>query len=147
MFPCLDLRVKEEESISLPDNSVDAVILFAVLTCIRGNEEQIKLIHEIKRVLKPGGILYVNDFLLNEDKRNVMRYEKFQKKYGQYGIFELPDGIVCRHQEENWIRQLLAEFKELNYEHLSFRTMNGNNSNGFYYIGNKLQILKDYGKI
>lgn len=134
-FPDLDLRVKESEAIDLPDQSVDAVILFAVLTCIRDDEEQRRLIKEIRRMLKPGGILYVNDFLLNTDDHNVPRYEKYKDKYGIYGVFELPEGAVCRHHDEGWIKTLLAEFKEMEYQRLTFTTMNGNKSNGFYFIG------------
>lgn len=135
MFPYLDLRVKENDKIVLPDASVDAVILFAVLTCIQTNEEQEQLLSEIKRVLKPEGILYVNDFLLNTDERNLSRYEKFKKTYGLYGVFELPEGAVCRHHEEVWIKHLLRDFLELEYKHLTFTTMNGNKSNGFYFVG------------
>ena len=134
-FPYLDLRVKQDESIALPDKSVDAVILFAVLTCIRKNEDQIQLLREIKRVLKPHGILYVNDFLLNTDERNLSRYEQFEEIYGTYGVFELPEGAVCRHHDERWIKQLLGDFSELEYQHLTFTTMNGHKSNGFYFIG------------
>lgn len=134
-FPYLDLRVKEDAGIALPDASVDAVILFAVLTCIRTNEEQEQLISEIQRVLKPGGILYVNDFLLNTDDRNLSRYERFKEVYGIYGVFKLPEGAVCRHHDEAWIRQLLKDFSERRYEHLTFTTMNGHRSNGFYFIG------------
>ena len=134
-FPYLDLRIKEDTKIALPDASVDAVILFAVLTCIRTNEEQEQLISEIQRVLKPQGILYVNDFLLNTDERNLSRYEKFKETYGIYGVFELPEGAVCRHHDEIWIKQLLKDFSERKYEHLTFTTMNGHKSNGFYFIG------------
>ncbi|MFR1723170.1 class I SAM-dependent methyltransferase [Emergencia timonensis] len=134
-FPTLDLRVKEGEEIDLPDDGADAVILFAVLTCIRDDEEQRRLINEIQRVLKPGGILYVNDFLLNTDDHNLPRYEKYKDKYGVYGVFELPEGAVCRHHDERWIKVLLADFRELEYQHLTFTTMNGNKSNGFYFIG------------
>lgn len=76
-FPYLDLRTKETDSIDLPSQEVDAVILFAVLTCIPNNSEQEKLIQEINRVLKPNGILYINDFLLNDDERNKILYAKF----------------------------------------------------------------------
>lgn len=135
-FPYLDLRVKKEaDKIDLPDASVDAVILFAVLTCIRMNEEQEQLLSEIKRVLKPNGILYVNDFLLNTDERNLSRYEKFKEIYGVYGVFELPEGAICRHHAEAWIKQLLIDFCELEYSRLTFTTMNGHKSNGFYFIG------------
>ena len=137
-FPYLDLRVKNDAKIDLRDASVDAVILFAVLTCIRMNEEQEQLLSEIKRVLKPQGILYVNDFLLNTDARNLSRYEKFKEVYGVYGVFELPEGAVCRHHDEAWIEDLLKDFSQLEYKHLTFTTMNGHQSNGFYFIGNLL---------
>lgn len=134
-FPYLDLRVKETDRIDFPDQSIDAVILFAVLTCIRTNEEQEQLIAEIKRILKPNGILYINDFLLNTDERNLARYEMFKDIYHTYGVFQLPEGAVCRHHNEEWIKQLLKDFKALEYKHLTFVTMNGNQSNGFYFIG------------
>lgn len=137
-FPYLDLRIKEDDKIVLPDASVDAVILFAVLTCIRTNEEQEQLVSEIKRVLKPQGILYVNDFLLNTDERNLSRYEQFRDIYGVYGVFELPEGAVCRHHDVAWIRQLLKDFAELEYSHVTRTIMNGHKSNGFYFLGEKL---------
>ena len=134
-FPYLDLRIKDTDKIALPDECIDAVILFAVLTCIRTDEEQQPLLKEIKRVLKPQGILYVNDFLLNSDERNVARYKKYEKQYGTYGVFELPEGAVCRHHDEEWIRKLLGDFEVIEYDHLTFTTMNGHKSNGFYFIG------------
>ena len=134
-FPYLDLRVKKTSEIDLPDHSVDAVILFAVLTCIIDNREQYSLIAEIRRVLKPGGILYINDFLLNTDERNLARYETYKDKYQTYGVFELPEGAVCRHHSEAWMKELLRPFDEYRFVHLTFTTMNGNTSNGFYFIG------------
>ena len=136
-FPELDLRVKEDETIALPDNSVDAVILFAVLTCIVKNEDQQQLISEIHRILKPDGIIYVNDFLLNTDERNTSRYSRYRTKFGVYGAFELPEGAVLRHHSEEWIKELLHDFEQKEFENLIFTTMNGNKSNGFYFIGKK----------
>lgn len=136
-FPYLELRVMESGKLPLPDDSVDAVILFAVLTCILKNEEQEELIREIRRVLTPNGILYVNDFLLNTDERNLKRYEEFQEELGVYGAFRLPEGAVCRHHDETWIRSLLSDFSGLTFRPLTFTTMNGHTSNGFYFIGRK----------
>lgn len=136
--PYLDLRLKKDAGIDLPDHSIDAVILFAVLTCIKSNEEQQALISEINRVLKPDGILYINDFLINSDERNQARYQSFEEKYGIYGVFELPEGAVLRHHSEKWLKELLADFSTLKYERLTFTTMNGHKSNGFYFIGRKL---------
>ena len=136
-FPDLDLRVKEDETIALPDAGVDAVILFAVLTCIVKNEDQQKLISEIHRILKPNGIIYVNDFLLNTDERNTLRYSQYQEQFGVYGAFELPEGAVVRHHSEEWVRELFHDFAQEEFEHLIFTTMNGHKSNGFYFIGVK----------
>lgn len=135
--PYLDLRLKKGADIDFPDHSIDAVILFAVLTCIISNEEQQALVSEIYRVLKPSGILYINDFLINTDERNQSRYQKFEEKYGVYGVFELPEGAVLRHHSEEWLKKLLYDFRTLKYEHLTFTTMNGHKSNGFYFLGKK----------
>ncbi|MDT8715388.1 methyltransferase domain-containing protein [Clostridium sp. 19966] len=143
MFPELNLKVKKSAAIDLEANSVDAVILFAVLTCIVENKEQTYLIDEIKRILKPNGIIYINDFLLNEDERNIRRYEQFRNKYGSYGIFELQEGALLRHHEENWIKELLKDFNILEYHNLIHKTMNGHVSKGFYYIGNKKARLSN----
>ena len=137
LFPQLELKVKTDDPIDLPDSSADAVILFAVLTCIADNAEQEKLIAEIRRILKPDGVLYVNDFLLNKDERNLNRYRQFEERFGCYGVFELPEGAIVRHHSEERIKELLKDFSMKEYEHLTFTTMNGNKSNGFYFIGTK----------
>lgn len=138
MYPNLDLRLKNSDSIDIEDSSVDAVILFAVLTCIVNDAEQEKLIAEIHRVLKSDGILYINDFLLNTDERNVKRYQQYKDKYGIYGVFELPEGAILRHHDEKRLHHLLAGFTQIKYKHLTFTTMNGHTSNGFYFFGKKL---------
>ncbi|UQZ90910.1 SAM-dependent methyltransferase [Deltaproteobacteria bacterium Smac51] len=136
LFPGLDLRVMESSTIALPDESVDTAVLFAVLTCIRDDDGQRFLIEEIRRVLKPGGIIYVNDFLLNTDERNLQRYDQFKDLYG-YGVFELPEGGTCRHHEIKWMEELLSDFTRLKLETVTFTTMNGHQSNGFFYFGRK----------
>ncbi len=72
---------------------------------IVNDKEQIALLKEIKRVLKPNGILYINDFLLNTDERNIERYKLFQDKYQKYGVFELPEGAAVRHHDIKWVEQ------------------------------------------
>lgn len=124
------------KNIDFDDNLFDAVILFAVLTCITFDTEQLDLVREIKRILKPGGYVYINDFLLNSDERNLMRYAAYEKKYG-YGTFELSEGAVLRHHDINYIKSLLIPFAKCKMEEVTFKTMNGNQSKGFCYIGRK----------
>ncbi|WP_291326608.1 bifunctional 2-polyprenyl-6-hydroxyphenol methylase/3-demethylubiquinol 3-O-methyltransferase UbiG [Desulfovibrio sp. UCD-KL4C] len=132
-----DIRPLENGIIPYKDGSVDAVLLVAVLTCIPENKGQDQLVSEINRVLKPGGVLYINDFLLNTDERNIERYNLFLKQYGTYGVFEIEGRGVLRHFADERIKQLLGSFEELEHEKVVYTTMNGNRSNGFYYIGRK----------
>ncbi len=140
--PYLDLRWMPTADIEFPDNSFDAAILFVALTCIHKDEGQIHLLSEIHRFLSPGGILYVNDFLLNSDGRNLCRYQSYQEKYGNYGVFELPEGAILRHHSKEWIQQLMSQFQTETYSGITFTTMNGHTSNGSYYFGRKPQVLQ-----
>jgi SAM-dependent methyltransferase len=134
--PFANLKVNEPCSIPFDNESFDCVILLAVLTCISDNESQKKLINEISRVLKPGGIVYIGDFLLNSDERNLERYERFKEQYG-YGVFVLDDGGVLRHHSEEWINELTSGFEKLEFLKTTHTTMNGHISNGFYWLGRK----------
>jgi ubiquinone/menaquinone biosynthesis C-methylase UbiE len=137
MHPHLDLRKNDGSTLPFEDGAFDAVLLIAVLTCIAESEEQRRLIAEIERVLKDGGILYINDYLLNTDQRNIERYDKAKEKYGVYGIFELLEGAVVRHHTQDHIFDITRGFDRLVFETVVYTTMNGNKSNGFYYIGSK----------
>ncbi len=59
-------------------------------------------------------------------------------KYGIYGVFELPEGAILRHHDEKRLHHLLAGFAQIEYKHLTFTTMNGHTSNGFYFLGKNL---------
>jgi SAM-dependent methyltransferase len=113
----------------------DAVLLFAVLTCIPDNNEQRQLLAEVKRVLRPGGLLYISDLLVNYDERNRERYERDAEKYGCYGVFELPEGVVVRHHSREWIEEITHSFRQLEYDDFTVTTMNGNASAAFQFLG------------
>ena len=117
--------------------SFDAVLLFAVLTCIPDGDEQRRLLAEVKRVLRPSGLLYVSDLLVNNDQRNRERYAQYAEAYGCYGVFELPEGVVVRHHEREWIEEIVSPFEQLEFEHFTVTTMNGNASAAFQYLGRK----------
>ncbi|WP_445486618.1 class I SAM-dependent methyltransferase [Niallia sp. 03133] len=131
----INFQVVRSGSLPFPDNSFDAVLLFAVLTCVYKNDEQNAILNEIKRVLKPDGIIYINDFLLNDDERNKARYAKDYTKYHTYGVFELAGGAILRHHNEERVKEWTNHFEELEYQKVEYATMNGNRSNGLVYIG------------
>ncbi len=135
--PELVPRLVQADSRSLPfrNTCFDAVVVFTLLTSMPGDPEQRALIREIQRVLRPGGIVYVSDLLLNNDTRNLQRYDQFASEFGTFGVFRLPEGVVVRHHSEEWIRTLTEGFTELKYERLTVTTMNGNKSVAFQYLG------------
>jgi SAM-dependent methyltransferase len=122
-------------SLPFENECFDAVLLFAVLTCIPENNEQRQLLAEVKRVLRPAGLLYLSDVLVNNDQRNRERYERDAEKYGCYGVFELPEGVVVRHHRKEWIAELTDSFRQLEYDDFTVTTMNGNASAAFQYLG------------
>lgn len=136
-LPRADLKVNIEVSIPYNDSSFDCVIVAAVLTCVIGSDDQRKLLAEFKRILKPKGIVYINDFLINNDRRNISRYEKYKKKYGIYGVFEIEEGVAMRHHTIQWICELTSSFTKLLFEEKTYTTMNGHISKGFCFIGVK----------
>lgn len=137
LYPYLKLIKNNGKTLPFLDDEFDAVILIGVLTSNFQNKEQENLIREISRVLKSNGKLYLSDFLLNDDARNLKRYQRYEDKYKIYGVFELPEGLTLRHHTIKHVSELTEEFDELLFEKTVFKTMNGNISNGFYYIGNK----------
>ncbi|MBU1341475.1 MAG: class I SAM-dependent methyltransferase [Proteobacteria bacterium] len=137
VYPHLDLK-HCGAVFPFEDNTFDAVVLIAVLTCIVKDEKQEQLVGEIERVLKPQGILYVNDFLINQDQRNVDRYNTFKDVYNTYGVFELDEGAQLRHHTIDHLFRLTQNFKTRQFKPLVYTTMNHHVANGFYYLG-KLQ--------
>ncbi|PGH44980.1 Methyltransferase domain-containing protein [Micromonospora sediminicola] len=111
--------------LDVPDGGVDVVLLFAVLTCLPDDAAQRALVRELHRVLRPGGRLYLSDLCLQDDLRNLARYERFAGKYGTYGIFETGDGAVCRHHTVDWWDDLLADFTLVAGREVAVETMNG----------------------
>lgn len=112
-----------------PDGSVDAVLLFAVLTCIPTDTGQQQLVSELTRVLGPGGLLYVSDLLLQTDQRNQARYRRHAETYGNYGVFETDDGAICRHHTADWLQNLLRGGFDLDAtRQITVETMNANSA-------------------
>ena len=124
-------------SFPFQDDCFDVVLLFAVLTCIPDSNAQRMLLAEAGRVLRPGGLVYVSDLLVNSDRRNRERYEEFAETYDCYGVFELPEGIVVRHHQREWIEEITSSFQKLEFEPFTVTTMNGNSSAAFQYLGRK----------
>ncbi|MGY0021309.1 class I SAM-dependent methyltransferase [Streptomyces sp. cg35] len=138
LHPTMRFTVLDAPPLSpYPDAAFDAAVLFAVLTCIPGEGAQHRLIAELMRVLKPGGTLYVSDFLLQEDERNRRRYDRCAARYDNYGVFETDDGAVFRHHPRSWFDSLLSGFEGLATRDITVNTMSGHESTGIQILARK----------
>ena len=146
-IPSAHLTINPGLVIPFADATFDCVIVLAVLTSVVADKDQAVLVKQIRRVLKPGGIVYVGDFLLNNDQRNLDRYREGEAKFGKFGIFALEEGATLRHHDPAYIKQLFAGFEELRFETVVHPTMNGNQSNGFYFVGKNLGPAEEDGVI
>ena len=145
-FPQVEFRALESSStvslslstsIPLPDASVDAVLLFSVLTCVPTDDGQRALIAELHRVLRPRGLLYISDLWLQSDERNLERYARDEAKYGKYGVFDLPEGVTVRHHDRQWITTLTRDFEPVALDDIEVLTMNRNPAQAFQWFGLK----------
>lgn len=127
-------------NISFADSSIDCLLMVALLTCNPYDDQQIKITEECYRVLKPGGTLYIIDWLIQHDARNVERYKKYTDKHGCYGIFELADGAILRHHSKNHIEKLLKKFQTVRWRNKKSVTMNKHPCQIFEYIGTKVKF-------
>lgn len=124
--PDLNFSVVDGDLLPYADESFDAVLLFAVLTCIPTDAGQRELMAQISRVLKCGGLLLISDYPLQTDARNVERYAAFAQEFGAYGTFRLPDGGVVRHHPREWFAELLHGYSIREEIDMDATTMNGN---------------------
>jgi len=119
------------DALPFRDASFDAVLLFAVLTCVPLDADQRALVAEVHRLLRPAGIVYISDFLLGADARNRARYARDAPGFGRHGVFEIDGGAVVRHHSREWIDELIEPFDTLAFDEFEVMTMHGNPASGF----------------
>jgi SAM-dependent methyltransferase len=137
-FPEIEFHVLgHPPRVGVPDTSVDAVLLFTVLTCVPGDAGQRAIVDEATRVLAPGGLLYISDLWLQTDSRNIARYDAGRRRHAVYGVFDLPEGVTLRHHDRRWIDELTGGYERVALDEFQVQTMNGNTADGFQWFGRK----------
>jgi SAM-dependent methyltransferase len=137
-FPGISFDVLEDfRSTGLPNASVDAALMFAVLTSAPSDDAQRAILSELSRVLRPGGVLYISDMWLQTGGRDLERYAVGHEKYGNYGVFDLPEGVTVRHHHRRWIEELTKDYQLLALDEIQVHTMNANAASAFQWLGRK----------
>lgn len=122
-FPHLNLQTINHAKIPLKEHAVDAVILSTVLCCIPSNEAQEQIIQEIKRILKPQGILYLTDFLITDTLLMKQRYQTDFQTYYEWGAHRTKEGFYIRHHYPEYITYLFNGFTLKWYEEANYFNM------------------------
>lgn len=135
--PGLDLRHVERLPITEPDGAFDAAILFAVLTCIPADADQRALVAELARLLRPGGLLYVSDYLLQADARYAARYAAGETRHGVLGVWDRDDGGVFRHHTRAGLAALLEAFVPVAEREVETVTLSGAAATAIQLLGRR----------
>jgi SAM-dependent methyltransferase len=117
------------------DGSFGAVLLLASLGCVPADEDQRAIMGEVGRLLRPGGLMCLSDYLLQDDDRNRERYQRCRPPSSAYGTFELPEGAVVRHHDLAWIEMLTRPFERIAFDEIEVVTMNGHQARAFRFVG------------
>lgn len=118
-------------SVAASDGSFDLALLFAVLTCVPDEETQAAIVAELRRLLAPGGLLYVSDLLIADDNASAPPYAEHARATGDpYGVFITGDGAKVRHHCREYLHELFSSFDVVAERELDVATMNGNVASG-----------------
>lgn len=134
--PGLDLRLAGRPPLPFAEGCFDAVLLVAVLTCIPTDDGALAVMAEARRLLKPGGLLFVSDYPLQDDARNRARYAEHAPEFGAYGVFRSGQAVFRHYRPEDEAR-LLAGFAPLWRRETEVRTLNGNPARIFQILARK----------
>jgi len=124
-------HIPAPEALPLENNQVDCFLLFAVLTCIPSNIGQSNLISLLYSKLKPGGLIYISDYYLQENEVSKSRYTYYNDDKDNFGVFSLPEGGTFRHHSKDWIKTLVNDFTIRDEQEIEVKTMNGNAASAF----------------
>ena len=140
-YPGLDLSALDLRAVSGPPlpfaaASFDACLLVALLTCVPTEAGAAALLAEARRLLRPGGLLFLSDYPLQNDARNLARYREFEREFGSYGVFRT-QGAVFRHYAQEGLDRLLGGFDLLWRRERKVLTLNGNEADIFQVLARK----------
>lgn len=110
----------------------DVVILMGLLSLIERDKRQ-KFIDKAKSMLNEKGIIFLEDFGLTWNVRNLKRYLSKLWRF-DFGTFNL-QGVEIHHFTKDELTGLFSGFEVKIFEKTTFKTMHGNTCNGYLIIG------------
>jgi len=111
------------------------IFLVAVLTCITDVDAEQQIVWEIRRFLKPGGLVVVNDILISDRGRS---YQFHNDKFGRCGVFLADGRHPVKHCTEERFRALFSDFELIKTDRIEWLSMNGNPDLGISFVAKPL---------
>jgi SAM-dependent methyltransferase len=105
------------------EGNYDLVLCFALFTSCPTADEQSKLISLINGFTKKGTLLYISDYVIDDNPHYFERYE--QRQLDIYGCFQSGTADF-RHHKPGHFDQLLPNWKKLHERSIYSKTLNGN---------------------
>ncbi len=120
VFPELSFTVNSGSALPFPGCSFDVVIVCAVFTCITSLDTRISQINELRRVLKPEGLLHMVEFC-SEPSR----------------AFTASIGVPMLHSSPAQLRELISELQIVSEEVNNTKTIGDNKARRYSVFATK----------
>jgi ubiquinone/menaquinone biosynthesis C-methylase UbiE len=121
-----ELKVANSDKLPYPDKAFDAIFNQAFWNCFIKDSERLKTLQEIRRILKPGGIYYLEEFGYTPSVvENAQRYSAGEAKGYPRGTFDVTDAqgrylYTSHHYEKPHLEKL---FKDSGFDILDYRSL------------------------
>ncbi|AGH80852.1 type 11 methyltransferase [Psychromonas sp. CNPT3] len=120
-FPHLDLRHLSGSILPFADNEFDSIITCAVFTCIPNQDVRKNILIELRRVLKPNGVLYLAEFCSEQSMR-----------------FTSSAGVPMWHSQQRELKIILDGFNIEQSQVVESSTMSGHASHASHIFARKI---------
>ena len=115
----------------------DIVVLNRFLTCLPSVTDWERALGQTRALLRPGGLLYVNDFLLMSGcDHNRSRYRQGHAGGGRWGNFVVHDengnaSFIAHHHSVRELRRILAPYRPICLRRYATLSRHGHRSRMF----------------
>jgi len=121
----------------------DVVTMIRLLTCFPAEEGWRALLSRANSLIKPGGRIYINDFVMAQDNRQYRdRYDAAARLGWREGKFAVNDAegnlrFIAHHHTEQEMGEIFQPYEKLQLTFQESTSMNGNQCSMFEFIGQK----------
>ena len=140
----LTLRFEVADILKQTDiGAFDFVLMIRVLTCFSEIASWQALLRRAYECIKPGGMIYVHDFLLAPLNENYLwRYERGRELGWRNGNFAVNDTrgrllFIAHHHPNEEVEEVVAPYQVVSLQSHESRSMNGNACSMFEFLGIK----------